>query len=199
MIELSVGLGLHIFGRLVILPLLWTRPVPEPAHDQLRAGPMHVRAGDLITRYIDPHMLSNIGRGISTSRQPTFFFQLLAQSSFRQLPLNESGLLPASLTVRTALCPAPSSSMISSTFTPSLSRRDTNKSNVGHEGVGGSVHPPLTSGGGSFGPQSAGAIYQHIHDMAAKRISTLDYLRKAWVQAKSSPCSSIQTLMKLQP
>ncbi|KAK9549570.1 hypothetical protein V6000_008410 [Aspergillus fumigatus] len=69
--------------------------------------------------------------------------------------------------------------MISSTFTPSLSRRDTNKSSVGHEGVGGGGPPPLTSGGGSFGPQSAGAIYQHIHDMATKRISTLDYLRKA--------------------
>lgn len=39
--------------------------------------------------------------------------------------------------------------------------------------------PPLTSGSGSLGPQSAAAIYQHIHDMAAKRISTLGYLRKA--------------------
>lgn len=68
--------------------------------------------------------------------------------------------------------------MISSTFTPSLSRRDTAKSGGGYESVHGNA-PPVTSGGGPFGPQSASAIYQQIHDMAAKRISTLDYLRKA--------------------
>ncbi|GAD95464.1 conserved hypothetical protein [Paecilomyces variotii No. 5] len=39
--------------------------------------------------------------------------------------------------------------------------------------------PPAVSGGGTLGPQSSAAIYQHIHDMASKRISTLDYLRKA--------------------
>ncbi|PGH21589.1 hypothetical protein AJ80_03022 [Polytolypa hystricis UAMH7299] len=42
-----------------------------------------------------------------------------------------------------------------------------------------SMPPPPSSGGGAFGPQSAGAIYLNIHQMAAKRISTLDYLRKA--------------------
>ncbi|PYH97520.1 hypothetical protein BO71DRAFT_396089 [Aspergillus ellipticus CBS 707.79] len=69
------------------------------------------------------------------------------------------------------------SNMISSTFAPSLSRRDT-KSSISHDTTAGSIPPPLTSGSGSFGPQSAAAIYQHIHDMAAKRISTLGYLRK---------------------
>lgn len=69
--------------------------------------------------------------------------------------------------------------MISSTFGPSLTRRDTAKSSVGQESTHGTIPPPLTSGGGTLGPQSAGAIYQHIHDMATKRISTLDYLRKA--------------------
>lgn len=44
-----------------------------------------------------------------------------------------------------------------------------------------STMPPLppAQGGGALGPQSASAIYQHIHDMSSKRISTLDYLRKA--------------------
>lgn len=69
--------------------------------------------------------------------------------------------------------------MISSTFAPSLTRRDTGKSGSGNETSHGSM-PPMTSGGGPFGPQSASAIYQQIHDMATKRISTLDYLRKAW-------------------
>ncbi|PKY01850.1 hypothetical protein P168DRAFT_272538 [Aspergillus campestris IBT 28561] len=69
--------------------------------------------------------------------------------------------------------------MISSTFAPSLSRRDTAKSSIGHEVTTGSIPPPLTAGSGAFGPQSAAAIYQHIHDMATKRISTLDYLKKA--------------------
>ncbi|EAU33371.1 conserved hypothetical protein [Aspergillus terreus NIH2624] len=69
--------------------------------------------------------------------------------------------------------------MISSSFAPSLTRRDTGKSSIGHETATGAIPPPLTSGGGSFGPQSAAAIYQHIHDMATKRISTLDYLRRA--------------------
>ncbi|KAL4740152.1 hypothetical protein BDV11DRAFT_102419 [Aspergillus similis] len=68
--------------------------------------------------------------------------------------------------------------MLPSTFAPTLSRRDTNKS-IGHEAGAGSIPPPLISGGGSLGPQSAAAIYQHIQDMATKRISTLDYLRKA--------------------
>lgn len=40
-----------------------------------------------------------------------------------------------------------------------------------------------TSGGGALGPQSAGAIYLHIHQIAAKRIATLDYLRKTFVVA----------------
>ncbi|PWY68903.1 hypothetical protein BO83DRAFT_75922 [Aspergillus eucalypticola CBS 122712] len=70
------------------------------------------------------------------------------------------------------------SNMISSTFAPSLSRRDT-KASISHDPSVGSMPPPLTSGSGSLGPQSAAAIYQHIHDMAAKRISTLGYLRKA--------------------
>ncbi|KAJ5176434.1 uncharacterized protein N7482_002311 [Penicillium canariense] len=68
--------------------------------------------------------------------------------------------------------------MISSSFGPSLTRRDTAKSTGGYDTVHGAV-PPVSSGGGPFGPQSASAIYQQIHDMAAKRISTLDYLRKA--------------------
>ncbi|OGE50241.1 hypothetical protein PENARI_c017G07801 [Penicillium arizonense] len=68
--------------------------------------------------------------------------------------------------------------MVPSTFAPSLSRRDTAKSGGGFESSHG-IPPPVSSGGGLLGPQSAGAIYQQIHEMAAKRISTLDYLRKA--------------------
>ncbi|KAJ5150559.1 uncharacterized protein N7500_010748 [Penicillium coprophilum] len=68
--------------------------------------------------------------------------------------------------------------MIPSTFGPSISRRDTAKSGGGFEGTYG-IPPPVISGGGLLGPQSAGAIYQHIHEMATKRIATLDYLRKA--------------------
>ncbi|PYH49660.1 uncharacterized protein BP01DRAFT_286940, partial [Aspergillus saccharolyticus JOP 1030-1] len=78
--------------------------------------------------------------------------------------------------------------MMSSTFAPSLTRRDTKSSihegssgiGLGHSGSSaGTMPPPLTSSNGSYGPQSAAAVYQHIHDMAAKRISTLGYLRKA--------------------
>lgn len=78
--------------------------------------------------------------------------------------------------------------MIAATFAPTISRRDTTWSKPAgattsaFESVQGpNPVPPTISGGGSFGPQSAGAIYQHIHDMASKRISTLDYLRKALV------------------
>ena len=41
--------------------------------------------------------------------------------------------------------------------------------------------PPPTplSGPGMWQPSEAGAIHQHIADVANKRISTLDYLRKA--------------------
>lgn len=72
--------------------------------------------------------------------------------------------------------------MIPSPFPQTLSRRDTGKSSLGHDST---PHPALASGGGTLAPQSAGAIYQHIHDMASKRISTLDYLRKALVRAES--------------
>jgi hypothetical protein len=80
--------------------------------------------------------------------------------------------------------------MIPSTFAPNLSRRDTNKS-LGHETIPGSIPPPLMSGGGALGPQSAAAIYQHIQDMATKRISTLDYLRKTYTHYYS-PASDLQ-------
>jgi len=39
--------------------------------------------------------------------------------------------------------------------------------------------PPPTLNGAGAGSQNPGVLYQHIHDMASKRISTLDYLRKA--------------------
>jgi hypothetical protein len=61
-------------------------------------------------------------------------------------------------------------------FPGGLPRRDTaSRAAAGHD----IPPPPLTSGGGSFGPQSAGAICQHIRDTSTKRISTLDYMRKA--------------------
>ncbi|EEH37075.2 hypothetical protein PAAG_07493 [Paracoccidioides lutzii Pb01] len=39
--------------------------------------------------------------------------------------------------------------------------------------------PAVSSSGGSYGLQSASSIYANIHQMSSKRISTLDYLRKA--------------------
>ena len=38
---------------------------------------------------------------------------------------------------------------------------------------------PVANPVASAGSQNPNILYQHIHDMAAKRISTLDYLRKA--------------------
>lgn len=81
--------------------------------------------------------------------------------------------------------------MIASPFAHGLTRRDTTwskSSGAGHSsqenshgGSGGIPPLPSASGGGTLGPQSASAIYQQIHDIASKRISTLDYLRKASV------------------
>lgn len=52
------------------------------------------------------------------------------------------------------------------------------------------------SGGGMMPPPSAGGmqnessmVHQHIHEMANKRISTLEYLRKAYVSAAGPSCS----------
>lgn len=60
--------------------------------------------------------------------------------------------------------------------------------NAGLQGVGGtgggaSLAPPSSSSVG--GAQSPAMIYQHIHDMATKRISTLEYLRRALVAPKN--------------
>ena len=47
--------------------------------------------------------------------------------------------------------------------------------------------PPLTPAAvAASGAQNPNIIYQHIHDTAAKRISTLDYLRKTWVDSSGS-------------
>lgn len=70
---------------------------------------------------------------------------------------------------------------ISSSFAPSLARRETAKSGLGYDSHMPPAAPALSGGGGSFGPQSATSIYQQIHDMAVKRIATLEYLRKAYV------------------
>ena len=42
-----------------------------------------------------------------------------------------------------------------------------------------SLLPPSGGGSGSGGAQNPYLVFQHIHDVASKRISTLDYLRKA--------------------
>jgi len=75
--------------------------------------------------------------------------------------------------------------MIAPPFSSGTVRRDNawnNKSsavvNSHQDSVpGGGINVPGATGG-AFGQQSANAIFQHIHDMASKRISTLDYLRK---------------------
>ncbi|KAJ5610053.1 hypothetical protein N7510_006772 [Penicillium lagena] len=68
---------------------------------------------------------------------------------------------------------------ISSSFAPSLARKESAKSGLGYDSHMPPPAPVLGGGGGAFGPQSATSIYQQIHDMAAKRIATLEYLRKA--------------------
>lgn len=46
--------------------------------------------------------------------------------------------------------------------------------------------------GGNAGVQNPIAIFQHIQDLSAKRISTLDYLRKAY----ASPQAAVSDLGK---
>jgi hypothetical protein len=53
---------------------------------------------------------------------------------------------------------------------------DDMNSTAGPQGVSPNPAPPVV-----IGNQNPNAIYQHIHDMASKRISTLDYMRKASV------------------
>lgn len=71
---------------------------------------------------------------------------------------------------------------MSSKLGPGLIRRD-NKSG-GYEVLIGIPHSSLSSGAMAYGP---GYVYQHIYDVAAKRISTLDYLRKAYVICMGIP------------
>ena len=52
--------------------------------------------------------------------------------------------------------------------------------------------PPAPATLVAMGSQNPNAIYQHIHEMASKRISTLDYLRKAYV---SQPFFQSQTIV----
>jgi hypothetical protein len=53
---------------------------------------------------------------------------------------------------------------------------DDMNSTAGPQGLSPNPAPPVVTGN-----QNPNAIYQHIHDMASKRISTLDYMRKASV------------------
>jgi hypothetical protein len=53
---------------------------------------------------------------------------------------------------------------------------DDMNSTAGPQGLSPNPTPPV-----AIGNQNPNAIYQHIHDMASKRITTLDYMRKASV------------------
>jgi hypothetical protein len=52
----------------------------------------------------------------------------------------------------------------------------------GHSSAGGPGNPAVPTLTANTGAQSPHVTYQHIQDLASKRISTLDYLRKAWVK-----------------
>jgi hypothetical protein len=71
--------------------------------------------------------------------------------------------------------------MIAPPFSSGMVRRD-NAWNNKPSAIGNSYQDSVLGGGinvpGTTGGESANAIFQHIHDMASKRISTLDYLRK---------------------
>ena len=45
-----------------------------------------------------------------------------------------------------------------------------------------SLLPPGGAASVGGGAQNPYVVFQQIHDIASKRISTLDYLRKAWVE-----------------
>ncbi|KAI9714384.1 MAG: hypothetical protein M1820_000345 [Bogoriella megaspora] len=48
-----------------------------------------------------------------------------------------------------------------------------------HTQTGSTLGGPMSMSTSNSGAQNPNLVYQHIHDMASKRISTLDYLRKA--------------------
>lgn len=51
-------------------------------------------------------------------------------------------------------------------------------STAGAGGLGGGMAIGAVSGGAG-GPQSPNALYEQVHELATKRIATLDYLRRA--------------------
>lgn len=57
------------------------------------------------------------------------------------------------------------------------------KDEAGNSGTAPSVLLPAPLPISAAGSQNPNVIYQHIHDMASKRISTLDYMRKASVHS----------------
>ncbi|KAI9686538.1 MAG: hypothetical protein M1822_003549 [Bathelium mastoideum] len=52
-------------------------------------------------------------------------------------------------------------------------------SSFSYSQTGSTLGPPVSMSSTSSSSQNPNTVYQHIHDMATKRISTLDYLRKA--------------------
>lgn len=103
----------------------------------------------------------------------------------RKIPeilIGRSRVSPTPSTAESLTCihPTPVTMMAPmSPFQPGLSRRDTARAAAAAHEHPPSIPPPFAGPGAAPGPQSAGSIYKHIHDMCTKRISTLDYLRKA--------------------
>jgi len=50
---------------------------------------------------------------------------------------------------------------------------------TGPGGLGGGMAIGAVGGGVGNGPQSPNALYETVHEVATKRIATLDYLRRA--------------------
>lgn len=61
--------------------------------------------------------------------------------------------------------------------------RSTSSAQTAMNGYSGATSPPtIQTGPGNPGESSSFTVHQHIHELANKRISTLDYLRKAYVK-----------------
>ena len=81
----------------------------------------------------------------------------------------------------TVISPLPPST--STSTTNNNGGRSTSSAQTAMNGYSGATSPPtIQTGPGNPGESSSFTVHHHIHELANKRISTLDYLRKAYVK-----------------
>lgn len=116
-----------------------------------------------------PSHPSHSRKGSSSTSEPQSADFLGHRTDYSNIPLPSFPRLDSTSST------TPYSNMLQSQF----SRNEARPGTSGYQSNGPALTPTMSQGQGPISPTLETITYQHIQEMASKRISTLDYLRKA--------------------